>query len=72
LSGPTVPAEGDENEERRQEGNLTNKRPIGTKKDPKKRAEIRISGVDTPPFFSPSFRQPEKVNHGTWFAKCGK
>jgi len=61
LGGPTVPAEGSEDEEGPQQRNLTYKRPIGTKKDPKKRAGTRISGVDTPPFFSPSFRQPEKI-----------
>lgn len=63
LSGPTIPAEVGEEEEEHQQRNWTYKIPIGTKKDPKKRAGIRISGVDTPPFFSPSFRQPEKVNY---------
>jgi hypothetical protein len=69
LSGPTVPAEGSEDEEGPKQRNCTYKRPIGTKKDPKKRAGIRISGVDTPPFFSPSFRQPEKVNYWHFFLR---
>jgi len=45
------------NDVKDQEGKCTYEMPIGTKQDPKKRTGIRISGVETPPLFSPSFRR---------------